>query len=187
MNAHFAIKQNEKVRAIDNNTFTGITSCVGAAEKVCLQGVDEILSVALELSRKTGERLEGRKYDLDSAYRQLAIAPSSRKYSYIACYDPKEDRCCVHGLASMPFGAVACVYAFLWTALLLNRIACEVLLIPVTSYFDDFVFISKSDIASSTGDCFSMVMRILGFSLSASEKKNKPFNEILMLLVSLSC
>ena len=78
----------------------------------------------------------------------------------------------------MPFGAVASVYAFLRPALLLNRIACEVLLIPVTWYFDDFVIISKSDIASSTGDCFSMVMRILGFSLSASEKKNKPFNEI---------
>ena len=104
--------------------------------------------MALELARRNGDLIVGRTYDLESAYRQLAIAPSSRKYSYIACYDPGRDRCCVHSLASMPFGAVASVYAFLRTALLLNRIVSELLFIPVTSYFDDFVIITKSEIAT---------------------------------------
>ena len=80
----------------------------------------------------------------------------------------------------MPFGAIASVYAFLRTALLLNRIASELLYIPLTSYFDDFVVISKKEIAMSTGDCFSMMMKILGFALSASDKKNKPFSQVLM-------
>ena len=78
----------------------------------------------------------------------------------------------------MPFGAIASVYAFLRTALLLNRIASELLYIPLTSYFDDFVVISEKEIATPTGDCFSMMMKILGFALSASDKKNKPFSQV---------
>ncbi len=178
MNPTFGIQQGQKIRAIDDYTFSGINACVGCYEKVYLQGVDDILSMALELARRGGGPIEGRTYDLDSAYRQLAIATASRKYSYIACYNPHEDRFCVHSLASMPFGAVASVYAFLRTALLLNRIVSELLFIPVTSYFDDFVVITKSDIATSTGDCFLMVMKILGFSLSMSDKKNKPLAQV---------
>ena len=129
-------------------------------------------------ARRNRVTLTGRTYDLDSAYRQLAIAPSSRKYSYIACYNPKEQRCSVYSLSSMPFGAIASVYAFLRTALLLNRIASELLYIPLTSYFDDFVVLSEEDISKSTGDSFSMMMKILGFALSASDKKNKPFSQV---------
>ena len=178
VNPRFAIQQGQKIRAIDDYTFSGINACVGCREKVYLQGVDDILSLALELARRSRGPIVGRTYDLDSAYRQLAIAPSSRKYSYIACYNPHEDRCSLHSLAAMPFGAVASVYAFLRTALLLNRIVSELLFIPVTSYFDDFVVITDSEISTSTGDCFSMVMKILGFSLSGSDKKNKPFAQI---------
>ena len=178
VNPRFAIKQGQKLRAIDDYTFSGVNACVGCHEKVYLQGVDDILSLVLELARRSRTVMEGRTYDLDSAYRQLAIAPSSRKYSYIACFNPEEQRCSVHSLSSMPFGAIASVYAFLRTALLLNRIASELLYIPLTSYFDDFVVISKKEIAASTGDCFSMMMKILGFALSASDKKNKPFSQV---------
>ena len=175
MNPRFAIRQGQKTRAIDDYTFSGVNACVGCHEKVYLQGVDDILSMALEFARRGAGAIEGRTYDLDSAYRQLAIAPTSRKYSYIACYNPHDHRCCMHSLSSMPFGAVASVYAFLRTALLLNRIASELLFIPLTSYFDDFVLISKSDISTSTGDCFAMMMKIFGFGLSASDKKEQAF------------
>ena len=81
VNPRFAIKQGQKLRAIDDYTFSGVNACVGCYEKVYLQGVDDILSLVLELARRNGTVLEGRTYDLDSAYRQLAIAPSSKKYS----------------------------------------------------------------------------------------------------------
>ena len=178
VNPRFAIRQGQKTRAIDDYTFAGVNACAGCHEKVYLQGVDDILSMALEFARRGVGAIEGRTYDLDSAYRQLAIAPTSRKYSYIACYNPHDHRCCIHSLSSMPFGAVASVYAFLRTALLLNRIASELLFIPLTSYFDDFVLISKSDIPTSTGNCFAMMMKIFGFGLSASDKKNKPFAQV---------
>ena len=128
VNPRFAIKQGQKLRAIDDYTFSGVNACVGCYEKVYLQGVDDILSLVLELARRNGTVLEGRMYDLDSAYRQLAIAPSSKKYSDIACFNPEEQRCSVHSLSSMPFGAIASVYAFLRTALLLNRIASHIVL-----------------------------------------------------------
>ena len=51
VNPRFAIKQGQKLRAIDDYTFSGVNACVGCYEKVYLQGVDDILSLALELCK----------------------------------------------------------------------------------------------------------------------------------------
>ena len=48
-----AIKQGQKLKAIDDYTFSGVNACVGCYEKVYLQGVDYILSLVLELARRS--------------------------------------------------------------------------------------------------------------------------------------
>ena len=70
------------------------------------------------------------------------------------------------------------MYVFLRTALLLNRQASELLYIPLISYFDDFVVISVKAKATLTGGCFSAMVKILVFSLSVSDNKNKPFFQV---------
>ena len=88
-----------------------------------LQGVDEIASMPRQLFRAGLKDLVGRTYDLESAYRQLAIHPVDCDKALIGVYDEGLHRPRVFEMASMAFGAVASVYAFLRTAAATTSVA----------------------------------------------------------------
>lgn len=67
--------------------------------------------------------LVGRTYDMESAYRQLSINPKDGNKALIGVYDQKTGKVRVFRMGTMPFGAVASVYAFLRTAAAVNHIA----------------------------------------------------------------
>ena len=78
LSPRFIIHQGEKSRAIDDFTFSSINSTVGTSEKIVLQGVDEIASLIKHLFATGFDDLEGRTFDMEAAYRQLAVLPSDR-------------------------------------------------------------------------------------------------------------
>ena len=182
LSPRFIIQQGEKSRAIDDFTYSSINSTVGTSEKIILQGVDEIASLIKQIFASGVEDIVGRTYDMEAAYRQLPIPPGDRNKAVVCVYDP--DRREVRGfeMATMPFGAIASVYAFLRTAAAVNNIGCTLLGIPMTSYFDDFTVVTKAELSKGTGIAVRTLFEILGFHLSASDKKNLDFSKVFSAL-----
>lgn len=143
LSPRFMIQQGEKSRAIDDFNFSSINSTVGTSERIVLQGVDEIASLAKHLFGAGLTGLVGRTYDMEAAYRQLPIHPDDIK-AIIGVFDPSQRRVRAFEMGTMPFGAIASAYSFLRTAAAVNNIGCSLLKIPLTSYFDDFSVITCS-------------------------------------------
>lgn len=81
-------------------------------------------------------------------------------------------------VATMPFGAVASVYAFLRTAAAVNHLGCSLLKISMTSYFDDFTVITQTCLSKGTKLAVETLFGVLGLNLSTSEKKNLDFAKV---------
>ena len=182
LSPRFMIQQGEKSRAIDDFTFSNINSTVGTSERIVLQGVDEIASLAKHLLGAGMTDLVGRTYDMEAAYRQLPIHPEDRSKAIIGVFDPFQKRVRAFEMGTMPFGAIASVYSFLRTAAAVNNIGCSLLKIPLTSYFDDFTVITCSSLVKGTKLAVQSLFEVLGLGLSTSEKKNVDFAEVFTAL-----
>ena len=88
----FGLRQNEKVRVIDNFKQCGLNDACGLPEKFTLHGVDFIaasLIRALVLNQKSNTvALKGKTFDLKAAYKQYPIHPTDRQHLRIAICDP---------------------------------------------------------------------------------------------------
>ena len=175
LSPRFLIHQGEKSRAIDDLTFSHINSTIGSSERILLQGVDELASMAKQLMKAGLTDLVGRTYDLESAYRQLPVHPADRGKAIIAIFDTAAGKMRAFRMASMPFGAVASVYAFLRTAAAINHLGCSLLGVPMTSYFDDFSILTQRALARGTKLAVETLFEVLGILLSKADKKNLDF------------
>ena len=126
--------------------------------------------------------LVGRTYDMESAYRQLPVHPKDRDKALICVYDSNLGKERVFQMASVPFGAVASVYAFLRTAAAVNHLGCSLLKVPMTSYFDDFTVITQSSLGKGTMIAVETLFSVLGLNLSTSERKNLDFSRVFNVL-----
>ena len=117
--------------AIDDFTYSNINSTVGTSEKIILQGVDEIASLIKQIFVSGIDDIVGRTYDMEAAYRQLPIHPDDRNKAVVCVYDPAKKGVRGFEMATMPFGAIASVHAFLRTAAAVNNIGCSLLDIPM--------------------------------------------------------
>ena len=110
--------------------------------------------------------------DLSSAYKQLALHPSCRKYSIVSLKDPSTAKvCCFEGRV-LPFGSTASVVHFNRVARLLQAIAWDLDLI-VSNYFDDYPIVTPISLADSSMTCLVSLMDLLGFAYN--ERKLKAF------------
>ena len=182
LSPRFIIQQGEKSRAIDDFTFSSINSTIGTSEKIVLQGVDEIASLIKHLFNAGFDDLEGRTFDMEAAYRQLPIEPSERLKAAVCVFDPGLKRVRAFTMATMPFGAISSVYSFLRTAAAINNVGCSLLGLPMSSYFDDFTVVTRSDFSKSASLAMTTLFDVLGLNLSASEKKNVDFAKVFSAL-----
>ena len=178
LSPRFIIHQGEKSRAIDDFTFSSINSTVGTSEKIVLQGVDEIASLIKHLFATGFDDLEGRTFDMEAAYRQLAVLPSDRPKAVICVFDPNLNRVRGFTMATMPFGAISSVYSFLRTPAAINNIGCSLLGVPMSSYFDDFTVVTRSSFSKSANLAVTTLFDVLGLNLSTSERKNVDFAKV---------
>ena len=79
----FYVLQSDKCRPIDDFTFNLLNSAVGSANKVVLHDTDFIAALLKRCCGYTEVPWRGRAFDLQDAYRQLAIAPAHRAHSFI--------------------------------------------------------------------------------------------------------
>ena len=78
----FYVLQSDKCRPIDDFTFNLLNSAVGSANKVVLHDTDFIAALLKRCCSYNKVPWRGRAFDLQDAYRQLAIAPAHRTHSF---------------------------------------------------------------------------------------------------------
>ncbi|CAE7194532.1 SLC24A2 [Symbiodinium sp. CCMP2592] len=195
----FAVWQG-KWRAIDDFLEAAVNSCFGCFERVTLKALDEICwlcmqvcraaksSGSLDLELSSGERLKGplhtawkdpdrvrphcKTYDLQAAYKQLALHPGERPKSIILLREPGSRAVKAFVCNTLPFGASASVMQFNRVALFLQRVLWD-LRVAVTCYYDDFPTMTPSFLSGGTDNAVHALMDLFGFSLS---EKEKPFS-----------
>ncbi|CAE7763885.1 SLC24A2 [Symbiodinium sp. CCMP2592] len=195
----FAVWQG-KWRAIDDFSEAAVNSCFGCFERVTLKALDEICwlcmqvcraaksSGSLDLELSSGERLKGplhtawkdadrvrphcKTYDLQAAYKQLALHPGERPKSIILLREPGSRAVKAFVCNTLPFGTSASVMQFNRVALFLQRVLWD-LRVAVTCYYDDFPTMTPSFLSGGTDNAVHALMDLFGFSLS---EKEKPFS-----------
>ena len=115
----FYVLQSDKCRPIDDFTFNLLNSAVGSANKVVLRDTDFIAALLKRCCGYAQVPWRGRAFDLQDAYRQLAIAPEHQAHSLICVYEPQHGPRC-YRMLTMLFGSSASVYAFLRTSLAIH-------------------------------------------------------------------
>ena len=109
----------------------------------------------------------------------MQVSVEKRSFAF---FDPNIKKPRLFKMATMPFGAIASVHAFLRTAAAINNICCTLLKVPVTSYFDDFSVVTRKSLAKGTDLAIRTIFEVLGLNLSTAEKKNRDFARVFSAL-----
>jgi predicted RecB family endonuclease/ribonuclease HI len=177
----FPVVQSGKVRCVDNFSESQINDAVTLQNRVTVDGADTVAAMCAEKMRalqSAGKcpRLVGRSFDLTSAYRQLAIADKSQKWSRIAVFNPhtKKTECFIQ--FCLPFGARASVTAFIRTARMIQFLALQIGIV-VSCYFDDFIVLSIPDVSEATEKAFAALLDLVGFQYDREGPKADSMSE----------
>ena len=188
----FGIMQTGKLRAIDDFTVSRVNSALSSREKIDPADIDHIAANArihcdalvasaecrhtsspfIDLQRHSdyqGAMLMGRLYDIKSAYKQIAVHPSQKELSVIACWCPSSQSPRLFRLVSQPFGASAAVLSFNWLAAAICRIFVVAFRLGVTNFYDDFTIFEVDRLVESAEQTFTSVMALLGWPLKETK------------------
>ena len=177
----FGLAQGEKVRLIDD--LRPVNQTVATSESPRPHTVDVLASMGKSMMAAVpGVPLLGKAYDLTAAYRQLPLHPGTYWNSFISVWDHIKQEPSVFQLRALPFGASKSVYSFLRTSHSLWWLACMTLSIVWTLYYDDFICLSSSALASHTDNCVRAFFFLLGWQFSSSGDKRMDFSEVFTAL-----
>ena len=183
----FPVKQGAKIRPIDDYSRSGVNARVTTLEQPTVDTVDVAsamflrLSCGLEKAERPGGVL-GRSFDLTAAYCQLCVSEESKQFAIIAVFDPEQNRSRVFRQVSLPFGSRASVNGFIRCSRCIQWIANHCLLIPTTSYYDDFIVASPLALAANTETCVGMLFDLLGWQYDVSGPKADAFSQRVLAL-----
>ncbi|CAE7217665.1 ubiad1 [Symbiodinium sp. CCMP2592] len=154
----FPLLQSGKLRPIDDYSRSGVNSCVTTLEQPTVDTADVAAAMFVRLCTKLRDSkkpswIKGRAFDLTAAYRQLCVALSSRRFAVIAVYDPHKQKTMLFTQVCLPFGSRASVNGFIRCSRCIQWLANRCLLVPTTSYYDDFIVASPDCLADNTGKC----------------------------------
>ena len=177
----FPLKQGAKVRPIEDYSRSGVNAAVTTLEQPTVDTSDVAAAMYSRLANnllKAGRpaNILGRSYDLTSAYRQLCVSKSSSKFANIAVFCPEENRTFVFKQLCLPFGSRASVNGFIRCSRCIQWIALRCLVLPLTSYYDDFLAASSVALAKNTEDSMSMLFQLLGWKYDIEGPKADVFS-----------
>ena len=155
LSRRFGVKQSGKIRCVDNFSWSGINAASQPRESPKPHTLDVVAAMisAVMCHAQGGHAWLARSFDLKSAYRQCAVHPASRQFSfsYIVVGDPNALALKVFRLKALPFGSVKSVHSFLRISHSLWAILTSIFCVITTNYFDDFVSLAESRKAASVG------------------------------------
>ena len=173
----FAVQQPGKIRPIDDMSVSLVNSTLGAEEKVVVMPTSTtVLLVQHLLSglEKPGARLPkltGRTFDLKSAYRQLAVHLASLDFAKVALFCPASQAPVVLSLKALPFGATGSVHGFDRCSIAIWALACKLLLVTHTVFFDDFTNVTWEEDAANSEAALLLLLRLLGWEVATDGNK----------------
>ena len=177
----FGLRQKAKVRLIDDYSASNVNACVTTVESPSLHTTD-VISAVLAMWFKSYESaameasLEIRTFDLSSAYRQIALSSGGRSYGFIAVHHPGSGETKFFQALVLPFGAIRSVHSFLRCARAIWFLGLVKLKILWSSFFDDYVTLSRPSLSSSTHNSVQALFKLLGWLFATEGKKAEPFN-----------
>ena len=176
LSRRFGVRQGGKVRCVDDFSRSGINACCSTSESPKPHTLDVIAAVCMSLAGVgSGRQWLTRSFDLKQAYRQCAVHPESERFAHIVVYNPSSKKNMVFVMRALPFGSVRSVHAFLRMSASFFAIASSEFMIPVTSYFDDFITICEKDEVNSVAGCMSGLFKLLGWRFAEQGDKAAPF------------
>ena len=182
----FGLQQKKKVRVIDNFKTSGVNATCGMMEKQKLYGLDFLatsLVRALVLFRENRIKgVEGKTFDLSSAYKQFPLHSVDRNFIRIAVPRPNSNDCVVYGLNALPFGASGSVAGFLRISTAVFHILTISMGVWAGTFFDDFPILSQGSVSRQTESHVSMLFDLLGLQFAKEGKKWAPFSESMEVL-----
>ena len=182
----FGLQQRDKVRVIDDCSCGGLNQAVGLSEKFQLHSIDQMASMLAHSLTIAGDSphpaVQGRTYDLKSAYKQFAIHPDDRSILRLAVNQPGHNTPVLFGVNALPFGAVGSVSAFLRISLSIWFIGLRGLGLYWTAFYDDFSVISRDELVTSTAHSCEMLFRLLGVQFAETGKKATQFGRVFRML-----
>ncbi|CAE7833327.1 ubiad1 [Symbiodinium sp. CCMP2592] len=173
--------QGGKLRPIDDYSRSGVNACVTTLEQPTVDTVDVAACMFSNLcsglaKNKRCSKLMGRSFDLTAAYRQLCVSLASRNFAVLAVYNPHAKKTMLFTQVYLPFGARASVNGFIRCSRCIQWLATKCLLIPTTSYYDDFIVASPDDLADNTGDTMELLFKLLGWVFDSEGPKADVFS-----------
>ena len=206
----FGVTQGDKVRSVDDLSEFLINSAVTETEKITLEGIDHIVSLArfflgattagvssFRLPTSSGEwvtgdlhpdwrggkarRMGGRALDLKAAYKQLARHPDDGWVSIIAVLNPETNTVHYFEAVALPFGAVSSVTGFNRTARALRKVLSTLFFLVTTNFYDDFCQLELQPLHLSARTTAEEVLDLLGWRI-AQGVKALPFAESFNML-----
>ena len=184
LSRRFGVKQNGKIRCVDDFSRSGINAASQPRESPKPHTLDVVAAVisTVMCHAESDHAWVSRSFDLRSAYRQCAVHPESRQFSYIVVGDPNTSSLKAFRLKALPFGSVKSVHSFLRIAHSLWAILTSVFWVITTNYFDDFVSIADFREAASVDYTVKAVFRLLGWRFAEDGPKAPPFSSNLVAL-----
>ena len=122
--------------------------------------------------------LQGRITDLQSAYKQLPILPTSQSFAVISVTNPNTGEAKLFKSLAIMFGETAAVYGFLRLSRALAWLLVNMLLLVVLEFFDDFTQLETSRLSLSTFNSIERFFSLLGWQISMKPKKRLQFSNI---------
>ena len=180
----FPLRQGDKIRPIDDLSVSLVNCTLGVDEKIVVQPAASTISLALHLQQRClspGQKasepagLQGRTFDLKSAFKQLGIYPTDLPFAKVAVWDPVSCQPAVLALKALPFGATGSVHGFSRCSLAIWQVAVSLLLLPLTVFFDDYTSVTLSEDCSSVETCFLLLLKLLGWQAALSGSKAQTF------------
>ena len=173
------MKQGPKTRLIDDLTMGGVNEMVNVHESPKPHGPDIVAGMLLTFMRAApGVPLQGRAYDLRSAYRQLPVSLRSLRHSFVAHWNSDESRVEIDQLLA----SSRSVYGFLRVVTSIWWIGCMALGLVWSVFFDDFVTASRQDDVRHTEAAATALFKLLGWEYDECDEKSTEFANVFKAL-----
>jgi hypothetical protein len=161
--------ENNKLRAIDEETRCLVNSTCEPAERLSHDRLDALVVVMRALYSKAGVLPMLWKADVDAAVRRVLIKPQHRFAAWVAFIAGGERLVAQH--FATPFGSIASVHAWERIGAMICHVARRVLWLPLLRYVDDFFAADHPECAEHSMHCFARLTRcMLGSTAIAARK-----------------
>ena len=182
----FGLRQKEKIRVIDDCTIGGLNRTTGSREKLRIHAIDEVAAyISWTLTHiqgfSTGDWV-GKTYDLTSAYKQFGVSVEDREILRTLTMDHSTGKPVLLGANALPFGATGSVTSFLRVSMSIWFIGVRALGLCWTSYFDDYVLLSRRCLSQNTANTAEMLFDLLGIDFARDGKKSATFDSVVSAL-----